>query len=227
MLDAIYLGAYWQARYENVEQCSSRVWSVIEEIKSISPLFDSWYPRKATVEEPTGSPITTRAGVESMLKRSRRDSDGGIIEEFGFFFGAWNGEYGAKSAGIDSRIGAASARAKNSLVLSAPRDPYQLTGGETQRVFEILINATDPDYATVSSHQCRKKVQKKNEFVFGWMGYLKGVPSPRSSLRVAGHGFAEGAILASKIEEFSSTNEEHIEVVKELNGMMEELGWKR
>ena len=109
--------------------------------------------------------------------------------------------------------------------MKLPKEPYCLDGGGTRRIFEIIINATTPDYATVSSHECRRKLQQKNEFVFGWTGYLKGVSTPPASAHVESYAFGEGVILAAKVEQFNSANEGHIAAVRELNEIMQKLGW--
>jgi hypothetical protein len=227
MRESIYVGAYWSARIETAEQSATRVWSVLDRIKQISPLLGSWYPKKRTIKEPTGPAIETMEDVKGMLSRNRNETDGGIIEELGFSFGAWNGEYEeSKGLSISSHMGAISTRVKNRLVLNLPGEPYRLTEQHTQKVFEIVIEETRPDYATVSSNQCRTKIQKKNEFVFGWMGYLKGAPDTRPSLEIESYVFADGTVFAATVDQFSSENETHIVTAKELNRIMTQAGWK-
>jgi hypothetical protein len=229
MDESIYAGAYWTARGESLAACADRVWLLLTRIKEINPLFELWYPKKKSTQEPTNSSIKTREEVQTMLseKRNRRDDNGEIIEQLGFSFSAWNGEHDeSKGLEISTHLGGTSAWVKNNLVVRLPRGQYRLTEEQTQTLLKVIIDVSVPDYATISSHQCRDKLQVKKEFIFGWMGYVKVKVKASSSSRVEVHTFGNGTLLTAKVAQFSSADEHQLVAVKELNDIIRQAGWR-
>jgi hypothetical protein len=230
MTESTYAGAYWRARGESLAACADRTWLLLTRVKEISPLFEQWYPKKRSAQELTASSIKNIDEVQAMLSknRSRRDDNGEIIEQLGFSFNAWNGEDDeSKSLDVSIHLGATSVRVKNNLVIRMPRGSNRLSEQQNQALLKMIIEVVDPEYATISSHQCREKLSVGKEFVFGWEGYVRAPISAPSTSRVAISNLGIGTLLKAKLEQFSSSDEKHLAAVKELNDIVKrQHQWK-
>jgi Immunity protein 52 len=95
MSKRFFLGAYWGARKENVEQCATRLDRFLNGLKEIDPTLAQWYERGRSRKDAMARPVSALPTSELqtlLLKgRNRYDEGGGFIDELGFSLGMWNG----------------------------------------------------------------------------------------------------------------------------------------
>ena len=185
MADAFYLGAYWGARPEPAQQCAARLSRCLGALATASPALATWYRKgdSADVRYPVG---TGAAELTELLLsgRNRRDMDGSVLEQLGFRAGLWNG--GSPAVEFTVACGASPRgrpQANNALLKfpSAEGEALALYDlAVMRRVLAAVVEAWDPDWATVTSHPLRTaQAAAPGTPIVGWLTYLSS-PAPAS-----------------------------------------------
>lgn len=195
-----FLGAYWSARKESIEQCADRAFSFFQELTACDPLLAVWYEKGYSRKKA----LQKRANVENrnyllkLLNHGRnRDMDRVVIEELGFSFGLWNGGPEGKDASISVGCGLhpePKIKLKNTVTLNLPEDLGELKQAERMSaVLAAVARAWEPEWACVTSEQAMetRNFITKAPFV-DWMVYvsreIETVPHPSSVIKLPGIG---------------------------------------
>lgn len=179
-----FLGAYWPARQESIDQCADRLLSFFSELAECDEVFSSWretgWSRKQAVEKT--AEVSNREYLLKRLDRGRNRRDIGheIIEELGFSVHFWNGREKGKAVGLHVNCGlhwispAPNASLGNCVTLDLPEDLGELRQTErTVRVLAAAARAWEPDWAGVMSKESMtvRSFDAKVPFV-DWMVYI-------------------------------------------------------
>lgn len=179
MSDSFYLGAYWGARRETVEECTDRWVDFLERIASIDSSLATWYERGRSDRDALRRPIDgTRERMHGLLLAGRNRLDSGdraVIEELGFQVGMWNGA--ANAAGLTVCCGVYSEvkGVGNLLVMDLPSadgDAGRLFTRATARALvEAVVECWEPTWVTWTSDDLAD-AQPRGVGTVGWMTYL-------------------------------------------------------
>ncbi len=177
-----YLGAYWGARAETLEQCTDRCVSFLKRIGSVDPALGTWYQKGRSRRDALRKPVEpTPVRIRDLLLagRNRRDlGDRPVVEELGFRVGMWNGSASPDSVGLSVHCGCYTAvkGLGNALVLNLPSPEGEVgrrlfTGATAGALVEAVVESWEPTWATWTSHELAD-TQPTDGGVVGWMTYL-------------------------------------------------------
>jgi hypothetical protein len=200
MLSRFFLGAYWPAREEAIEQCADRLLSFFSKLATSDSALAIWYElgrsRKQALERRAN--VGDRTYLLKLLDRgrNRRNVDRKVNEELGFRIGLWNGrdEGNDASLGITCGLywgdGTLGAGICNCVTLDLPEDLGELKqAGRMSGVLAAVVQAWEPDWAGVMSREAMnaRAFDAKIPFV-DWMVYvprrIDNVPPPSSVVQL-------------------------------------------
>jgi hypothetical protein len=121
-----FLGAYWDARHDGLEECAENARRFFGGLEEIDPLFAQWYEPGESLEDALQRKVNTlnaqRLKSHLLKGRNRSDGDQGVIEELGFTMGLWNGTPDEEAmASLTIHCGSYGKRVGNSVVITLPR----------------------------------------------------------------------------------------------------------
>ena len=154
------LGAYWGPRQASVGDCADRLSRFMRDLRDCDPALSTWFKKGRSRQEALRARVdaTDQDVARSLLEqgRSRRYTDGSVIEETGFHIGLWNGGGEDKEAGLSVTCGLFAQPARgylsNCVVLNLPRDLGELFRADRMsRVVAATARAWEPDWAGVMS----------------------------------------------------------------------------
>lgn len=180
MIDSFYIGAYWGSRAEPLEQVIDKVLQTLQKLAEIDEQFLNWYEgagsrkkaleKKVSIDEDTIKRLCLEA-----VKKGELDERG--FAEMGFLFGLWSGHLNDESSGINFTVGTAftSPHLCNACVLTIPFEGTArerlLQVEKAKKIIAIFVEIWSPDYAVLTSHQLRDKLNAANKV--GWVTYYK------------------------------------------------------
>ena len=182
MIDSFYIGAYWGSRAEPLEQVKNKILQTLQTLAEIDEQFLNWYEggnsRKQALEKKVSIDANTleRLCLE-MVKKGELDEKG--FAKMGFLFGVWSGHLDDESSGISLNVGGAftSPHLCNSCVITLPFEGVArerlLQVDRAKKSITILVEIWSPDYAVLTSHQLRDKLNAANKV--GWITYHKSI----------------------------------------------------
>ena len=200
-MDPFYVGAYWGARPESSHRCAERFARCAARLGDIDEVLGSWY-RQGANRAAAKMPVDLDPEPLSRLLsqgQNRRDVGGEVIQELGFSFALWNGAIPA--VGMSGTVGAhpATPGVLNSFVLDLPppspaaRRLYEPRAAEA--VFDAVIEAWEPDWATWTSHALRSAQDAApREPVVGWITYLCA-SALKNSVGIAARPLLRGVVI--------------------------------
>ncbi len=179
-----YLGAYWGARAETLEQCTDRCVSFLKRIGSVDSALATWYEKGRSRRDALRKPVEpTPVRIRDLLLagRNRRDlGDRSVLEDLGFRVGMWNGSAAPDSVGLSVRCGSYTAvkGLGNALVVNLPSPEGEVgrrlfAGATAGALVEAVVEYWEPTWATWTSHELAD-AQPTDGGVVGWMTYLSG-----------------------------------------------------
>lgn len=150
------LSAYWEAREENADACTERLFRFLDRLANCDPAFAQWYEKAMSRRKAKQVEIDYRAKwrlLDLVLRgRSRLDSDGSVIENLGFLVGMWNGQWSRKMAGLSIQCGLYATISCNTVILQLPEDLGSLRDCERMTVvLTAVVECWEPDWAGVYS----------------------------------------------------------------------------
>jgi Immunity protein 52 len=191
MSTRFFLGAYWPARKESIEQCADRMLRFFADLRACDDALATWYELGRTRKQAQGkvADVSSRDYWLTRLKegKNRRDTDRTVIEELGFSVGLWNGREKQKVAGLHVICGNYSAwTGGNNVTLDFPEELGTLKQPERMSgVLAAVARAWEPDWAGVMSRDAMsaRAFNAKVPFV-DWMVFVPrkigNVPVPSS-----------------------------------------------
>jgi hypothetical protein len=208
--DSFYIGAYWPTRPEPLEMCTSRAERFISELADVDALLAPWFLKGARRSPASAALVTDRESLSLALASgsNRRDADGSVIDELGFSLSVWNGDE-ADPVSLSIRCGISAPGMSNSVVVNLPppseRSAKLYDRATASAVLMILVEAWDPDWATMTSNSLREaQGAGAGRPVLGWLTYLsanRGRP-PALSAPFSVEPVEKGAIVvADRIED--------------------------
>jgi hypothetical protein len=214
MSESHYVGAYWGNRKETAEQCAQRLESLLKGLSLAGEAFSQWYEKGHSAKEALRREVRTdKDSLKGLLERgrSRRDSNGGVMEDLGFSLSIWNGSTDAESDLIVHCASWASTPAvwiPNSCVLNLPSD-----GPDSDRfrnvdtlvtLVDSIVRAFEPERAVVTSEDDRDIVSNANPGarMVGWLTYVDAsrdrLPRLPPGVRVVSMGDSGSLIIATE-----------------------------
>ncbi|MGN7779815.1 Imm52 family immunity protein [Mycolicibacterium sp. 22603] len=182
-----YVGAYWRARAESVDDAADRTKLLLDGLAGIDPVLSGWRDGGKSKRQALAQPIvnTDHGELVSRLLGGRNHTDVGhqVLEELGYRVGWWNGAENYRTAAkLSVHIAVTSAHVGNNVVLELPDSDFvpQLYEPITARkLLSIVIDVFGPDWAVWTSHQLVEKQREPDRPTEDGRGLILG--------RVSGH----------------------------------------
>lgn len=182
MIESFYIGAYWGSRAEPLSQVRDKILQTLQRLAQIDEQFLNWYEgansRKQALEKKVSIDANTIEKLcLEMVKKGELDEKG--FAKMGFLFGVWSGHLDDESIGISFNVGGAftSPHLCNSCVLTLPVEGAArerlLQTDKAKKIIITLVEIWSPDYAILTSHQLRDKLNVANKV--GWITYHKSI----------------------------------------------------
>lgn len=182
-----FVGAYWGARAESVEQCADRVARFLPVLAAIDPLLSGWRDRANTQAAAREKPIVTTNHedlVERLLRGVIRDDRNKVIESSGYSVNWWNGRTGSDGGGtLNMTLGRTSVHSSNVVVLNPPgawAAPQLFTEATAKSIIEAVIAIFEPERAVWlddDSREMQKEPDRVLEDGSVAMGTVVGDPA--------------------------------------------------
>jgi hypothetical protein len=218
-----FLGAYWSARRESIDECADRLLRFFAALTPCDPSLAQWFKlgrsRRQALQHSVD--VADRKSLRELLERGRHwtDFDKRLIDDLGFSLALWNGADTSTSAQLTSLCGSYCDTAVNNVVLLLPHVLGRLSNaGRMRAVLAAAATAWEPDWAGIMSDDATatRRRDKRAPFV-DWMLYvnhkwLPKVPQlapPASSERLAG-----GTLIVVQPEVPDPSNEVHLENIR-------------
>jgi hypothetical protein len=206
MHEPFYLGAYWGARRETVEECAERLADCLESMKRCSSLMGAWATKPGRGVHPVTVCGADDVGALRDLLRAgtnQRDADGSAIAELGFSLALWNGNR-EMPIGLSVTCGAwtTAPGVMNSFVIDLPTPAAgaELYDIETAlALMRATVAAWQPDWATLTSYELADALDAPPRVpTLGWITFL-GDPRPVPARALSGRSekVPGGALLVS------------------------------
>lgn len=197
-----YVGAYWQARAESVDDAADRTKLLLDALAGIDPVLTGWRDGGKSKRQALAQPIVTTDHPELVRRllggRNHTDVGHQVIEELGYSAGWWNGAENYRTAAkLSLRIAVTSERVGNNVILELPDADFapQIYEPITARkLLSILIDTFRPDWAVWTGQQLVEKQREPDRptedgtglilgrvsgHPAGWANYLSDVDSVR------------------------------------------------
>lgn len=232
--EVYHVGAYWESRREDVEECARRADLFFHLLAQCESSLGQWYRAGRVARGSPGHLVRTNDREElkeSLLRgRNRTDLDKSVIEDLGFSMHVWNQRPDARATILTIRCGAYTDRGSNLCLLKPPREgeaaERMLSAPMLARILECMVTAWDPDWGVVTSNKVQDLIPSADEenAEVGWMNYFSRrrgtVPPLPAPVRIEPVGTL-GMLVILTPERFTASNPEHIALglrVRELLG---------
>jgi hypothetical protein len=199
-MSGFFVGGYWAARKESIEQCAERLSRFFADLAACDPSLTTWYERGRSRQQAAEQRAEVRDEnyLRNLLDRGRNRRDVGrtVIEELGFRTGLWNGGDENKAIGLNITCGLywtspnPSASMSNSVTVDLPENLGELKQSERMAgVLAAVARAWEPDWAGIMSRDAMsaRAFNAKVPFV-DWMVFvprkIDNVPAPSSLIRL-------------------------------------------
>ncbi len=230
MSDQLFLGAYWPARRETIEQCADRLGSFVAELAVCDSRLESWCEKGRSRKQALKSraDVQNRSYLVSLLDRGRcrRDVGRAVIEDLGFRVGLWNAGNGGDIASLNVTCGLfwsspdPNSSVSNCVALDLPEHLGELRNAQHMaRALGAVARAWDPDWAGVMSkdRMATRGFDASIPFV-DWMLYVSKrlIPGvPRLNAPAVVQQLEElGSIIIAQDEPPVDSDSEHLQGVE-------------
>lgn len=194
-MDRYRLIARWGPRAESVVDAADRLQRCLVGLSSLSSAFATWFEQKGSMLAKHSEVSLTSESLQRQLERGRHRDEPGTpaMEDLGFHIGLWNGQALPSSFGL--AIGGWSPHLWNDFVLRLPRvraDRQPIDPEEGWGLMQVVVDAFDPDWATLVSSAVMDGQDVNDSPIVGWLTYVKwAVESPANVVsRPIGNGTA-------------------------------------
>ncbi len=188
-MNKFYLGAYWDARPDDLKKCTEDARRFFAGLAEIDPLLAHWYQRGQSRKDALKRKVDTFdiQKLQDLLRkgRNRRDVGREVIEELGFTLSFWNGA-GEEEAEASVRVhcGAYGEWVGNNVSVDLPYQSEDLKWvGNASSLLALVAEIWRPKWAGIMS----KKAMRERDFnverpFVDWMVYVpravESVPAP-------------------------------------------------
>lgn len=182
MIESFYIGAYWGSRAEPLSQVRNKILQTLQKLAEIDEQFSNWCEGGNSIEEALENRVVlNNETIERLcLERVRKgELDKNGLAKMGFLFAIGSEHPDDESSIITFTVGAAltSPHLSNSCVLTLPVEGAArerlLQVEKAKKIIVVLVEIWNPDYATLTSHQLRDKLNAANKV--GWITYHKSI----------------------------------------------------
>lgn len=185
MTGSFYVGAYWLARPESLGACTSRALQCFAGLVGVDRALATWLMKGSNRSDAiTDFAANDESAVSAAFARgqNRRDSDGSVLEDLGFALSVWNGD-DAMPVSLSIRCGIRAPNVSNAVVVKVGRPTDHIFNLDSRaaaaRLLRVLIEAWDPDWATMTSNAMREAQSiESGQPVLGWLTYLSAIRGP-------------------------------------------------
>jgi hypothetical protein len=222
-MNRYFLGAYWSARPESIEQCTDRLLKFFAAIAPCDPSLAQWFKlgrsRRQALQHPVD--VTERAVLMHLLDRGRHwtDFDKRLIDDLGFSLALWNGADTSTSVQLTLLCGSYSDTTLNNVILRLPQVLGGLSvAGRMRGVLAAAATAWEPDWAGIVSDEVLGKGRfDAGEPFVDWMLYIcrkwpPVVPDFKAPASV--EWLDSGALITVQDEPPNLTNENHLQNIQ-------------
>jgi hypothetical protein len=224
MEESHYVGAYWLARPESVEECARRAETFYRLLAPCDPLLSRWFRKGWTPEEA----LRTRfePSTEEFVRVFSQKKEEYPLD--GVRLGVWNGDVN-DMVGASVFCGESSVWVSNVCLVDLPEE-----GPAAERLFQVstlcqilraMVLAWEPEWgvATTSSHRRRVSDSTAGTFL-GWVTYFSHrrgpIPALPPPVRVEPVE-DKGSLVILTPERISA---EHVELARTVAGLLEQAG---
>ena len=228
-----FLGAYWKARKESIDECAERLLLFFAALSTCEEILSTWYEKGRSQKQAMQKRVDIRSRdyMLNLLERGRhrRDIPRTVIEDLGFRIGVWNGaDKIEKEAGLSITCGSYNPNPNlgNAVVLNLPRELGDLC--QSKRMAAVLASAAtawEPAWAGIMNHNTvgARKFKGGGPFV-DWMLYLSknqvpqvpSLPQPANVQQVG----KLGSIIVVQKEPPDPTNLEHLRNIEQVEAAL-------
>jgi hypothetical protein len=181
MIESFYIGGYWGARPESIEECVDRLQAFSQSLARVDPLLASWFEKGRSRESALQSEVNFRTEQlwDLLLSgRNRDDAGGRVIQNLGFSVDLWNGAESAVSLSVHCGAWSSTGGPSNSLFLELP-EVGDLSAARLYQpatallAIRAVVDAWAPSYVTwVNYPIVQAQHPKAGEIAVGWATYL-------------------------------------------------------
>ena len=176
----MYVGAYWGARPESLDECARRTTAFLSRIRGLDEAFERWFDKGLSRRSAGRRELAVRLpSVSAMLAAGRNRTDFGdsAIHELGYTLSVWNGCDDSVSMSVLCGMYASVPNISNAAVLHlSSAVSARLTSSPAARtMMELLIDVWSPEWATWSTRRWRTDQGWTKGRVAGWMTYVDSV----------------------------------------------------
>ncbi len=197
MNSRFFLGAYWPARKESIDQCAGRLLGFFGDLVTCDSALSTWYELGRSREQALEKPADVQ-NQDYLLKlldrgRNRRNVERKVIEELGFHISLWNGAGEGKDTGLAVTCGlywvspTQNASLSNCVTVDLPEQLGDLGRAEQMKhLLTTVVRAWEPEWAGVMSREAMRtrSFDARRPFV-DWMVFVPrsvGLLPPPSSV---------------------------------------------
>ena len=227
-----FMGAYWEARQESIDQCADRLLRFFSELTTFDPAVATWYEQARSRKQALARQVAfgNRDYLLDLLNRGRhrRDSDKSVMEDLGFTISFWNGGNKGEEGTMNIHCGSYCEEVGNSVVLNLPDELGDLRRPERMAaVLASVVKAWKPDSGGVMSDAAMKAKDYKVTVPFvDWMFYASNKlapnipPLPQPGRVQIVDGF--GSIIVVQDEPPDHANPEHLRNIERVEAALYE-----
>lgn len=188
-MQSFVLGAYWDARQDELERCVENATRFFSGIAEIDPLLAQWYEKGRSRKDALTKKVDTLdpQKLEELFLKGRNRTDIGreVIADLGFSIRLWNGASQEEAeATVGIHCGCYSERVGNNVLIDLP---YQSEGPKwVQNASSLLALVAEiwrPKWAGIMSERAMREREFGGDRPFvDWMVYVprlvEAVPAP-------------------------------------------------
>jgi hypothetical protein len=227
MTQSLFLGAYWDARRSNADECADQVSRFIEGMSAIDPLLGQWFERGRSRKEARTRQINDhdRESLRALLCKgqNRYDEGGGVIEELGYSLGGWNGaDNEDEEASLSIHCGSYSERVGNSIALDLPVQSEVLSDlQKAVALLKVVAEIWQPRWAGIMSERAmRERNFDADQPFVDWMVYVPRVIQSASPLASVIPLEGLGSIVVVQTEPPRGDDPEELERIRQVESIL-------
>lgn len=183
-LPSAYVGAYWGARPEPLDECARRTTAFLSRLRGLDVALERWFDKGLSRHSAERHELVLElASVSAILAAGRNRTDFGdcVVPELGYTLDVWNGSDDSVSVSISCGMYPSAPNIPNAVVVHpSAAVAARLAGSPAARaIIESLVAVWSPAWATWSSARWRADQGWTTGPVAGWMTYVASVSAER------------------------------------------------
>ncbi|KFA91730.1 immunity 52 family protein [Archangium violaceum] len=233
MRETYYVGAYWLARRETVEECARRTEALFSLLASCDPSLAHWFKKGRTLEKALQHRFETDAASLAKLFHQQAQKEGRFATD-GFSLRGWNGVTHEAASSLSLLCGDASIWVSNLCLFDPPAEgPAEervLQAPVLARILRAMAVAFEPEWGLATSHELRDEVWPESTpggTFIGWLTYfshrrgpLPPLPSPVHTEPVED----KGTLVILTPERLTAANPTHVALARDVSERLAHAG---